>query len=149
MKRRESRELAFTLLFEWTFREDETLDEIIGLAEKCRETQVDDFARTLAAKTIERYIALDHVIQTHSDKWKLNRLSRVTLTVLRMSVCELSAMDDIPAGATINEAVELMKKYATEDEAAYVNGVLGAFYRSREDAGPEPSAQAELRPGEV
>lgn len=140
-KRRESRETAFALLFEWSFREDETLEEIIEQAEHCRDVQVDDFAKRLAGKTIDHYIQLDACIDRYSDKWKLNRLSKVTLAVLRMAVCELTYMADIPAGATINEAVELMKKYATTDEAAYVNGVLGAVGRSLDGEKPQEAAE--------
>lgn len=131
MTRREAREAAFLLLFEWSFREDETVDEIIELAKHCRQAEIDTFAAMLAGKAVEYVIAINDQIERHSDKWKLGRLSRVTLAVLRMGICELGYIEDIPAGATINEAVELMKKYATEDEAAYVNGVLGAFHRGR------------------
>lgn len=133
VKRRESRETTFTLLFEWSFREDETIDEIIELAEHCRAVQVNDFARSLAEVTVNYRVQLDALIEDYSDKWKLNRLSRTTLAVLRMSFCELTRMEDIPVGVTINEAVELMKKYATPDEAAYVNGVLGTYTRQHQD----------------
>lgn len=131
MTRREAREAAFLLLFEWSFREDETVEEIIELARHCRDAQIDDFAAMLADRAVAHIIAINHEIEQFSDKWKLNRLSRVTLAVLRMGICELGYIEDIPVGATINEAVELMKKYATEDEAAYVNGVLGAYHRGR------------------
>lgn len=134
MTRREAREQAFLLLFEWSFREDEEAEEIVELAEHCREAPVDDFAVKLFAKAVTYRLQIDREIEAHSDKWKLNRLSRVTLSVLRMGVCELYHMEEIPPGATINEAVELMKKYATEDEASYVNGVLGACNRARESA---------------
>lgn len=143
MTRRESREAAFLLVFEWSFREDEAMEEIIELARSCRGAEVDAFAAGLAEKTAAYRIQIDHEIETHSDRWKLGRLSRVTLAVLRMSICELSYMEDIPAGATINEAVELMKQYATEDEAAYVNGVLGAYNRAREAGGDEAAPAPE------
>lgn len=134
MTRREAREQAFLLLFEWSFREDETMEEIVELARHCRQLQTDDFVVELAEKTVGYAIQIDHEIERFSDKWKLGRLGRVTLAVLRMAVCEITYMQDIPAGATINEAVELMKSYATEDEASYVNGVLGAYNRALEQA---------------
>lgn len=130
MKRRESRETAFALVFEWSFK-DETLDEMIEHAAQSREIVVDDFAYALASKTIARAGELDELIGQYSDKWKLNRLSHVTLAVLRLSLCELTDFADIPVGATINEAVELLKKFATEQDAAYVNGILGAYDRER------------------
>jgi N utilization substance protein B len=55
----------------------------------------------------------------------------VNLAVLRLAFCELSLFSDIPAGATINEAVELVKTFGSEEDAAYVNGILGTYERSR------------------
>lgn len=144
LKRRESREAAFLLTFEWSFREDETLDEIIELARDCRDAEYDDFAKMLVTKTINHCIQIDKLIEKYSDNWKLNRLSKVTLAVLRMSFCEMLLMDDIPVGATINEAVEIMKKFATEDEASFVNGILGAYHRAElpeNDSETEESAE--------
>jgi N utilization substance protein B len=146
LKRTEAREIAFALLFEWTFRDDEALDEIIEQAQHCRELVIDDFAKELANAAIGHVQELDALIERFSANWKKNRLSRVTLSVLRLSLAELSLREDIPAGAAINEAVELMKKYATPDEAAYVNGVLGAYHRSRkgeEEAEPVPIPETE------
>ncbi|WRS28146.1 transcription antitermination factor NusB [Oscillospiraceae bacterium MB08-C2-2] len=128
MKRRDSRETAFALLFEWSFKDD-TLDQIIEQAELGRNTVVDPFAYQLASTAIENCTTLDILIQKFSQKWKLSRLSKVTLAILRLSVCEITLMEDIPVGASINEAVELSKKFSTEDEAAFVNGVLGGIAR--------------------
>lgn len=137
LKRRKSREAAFLLLFEWSFRTDEQLEELLEQAAMTRDIEIDDFARELCAKTIGNTGSLDGLIGKYSDKWKVNRLSKVTLTVLRMAFCEMSLFSDIPAGATINEAVEIVKAYGSEDEAAYVNGILGTYERSRNVSGEE------------
>lgn len=129
--RREARETAFALLFEWSFQPDESMDELIIQAERYRDAPVDDFCRALCGKTTANVEALDSLIETYSDRWKLSRISKVNLAVLRLAFCEMSQFTDIPAGATINEAVELVKTYGTEDEASYVNGILGAYERSR------------------
>ena len=63
----------------------------------------------------------------------MNRISKVSLSVLRIAICEMLYYDDIPLGASINEAVEICKKYASEDEYTFVNGLLGAFARSLEE----------------
>jgi N utilization substance protein B len=133
MNRRKSREAAFTLLFEWSFHGEDP-HVMIENACLCRELLADSFARDLCVKTIEGVENIDKLIEEYSDTWKISRLSKVTLSVLRLSFCELTLMDDIPVGATINEAVELCKQYATEDEAAYVNGILGKFNRDREQS---------------
>ncbi|MDR2932987.1 MAG: transcription antitermination factor NusB [Oscillospiraceae bacterium] len=129
--RRQSREYAFALLFEWSFREDESLDEILEQAKAGREQEPDDFALSLCSRAIENMAELDALIERYSDKWKLNRLSKVVLAALRLAFCELTQFPDIPAGATINEAVELVKTYGAEDESAYVNGILGNYERQR------------------
>ena len=129
--RRKSRETAFALLFEWSFKPEETLEEILEQAQDGVVPEVDAFARALCARTMEHVAEVDKLIETYSDKWKINRISKVTLAVLRLAFCELAFFSDIPPGATINEAVELEKIYATEDEAAYVNGILGTYERQR------------------
>lgn len=130
MKRRQSREQAFMLVFERSFR-DESIEEIIEQATDGRNIVVDDFAKNLAKETCDRLISIDDIIQKYSTKWKLNRLPRVTLAILRLSVCEIDNVDEVPISVSINEAVELAKKFSTEDDASYINGVLGAYVRER------------------
>lgn len=130
MKRRDSRESSFALLFEWSFKEQDTLDEMIEQATDARDLEVDRFSRELAGKAIDNVAKIDEAIESYSQNWKLSRLSKVTLAALRLSMCELMYFSDIPPGVTINEAVELVKKYGTEDEAAFLNGVLGSYARS-------------------
>lgn len=131
LNRRQSRETAFTLLFEWSFREDESVTEIIESAGQTRQLEPDDFARELYAKAAINASELDGLIEKYSDNWKINRLSKVVLTALRLAFCELLFFPDIPAGATINEAVELVKTFGADDEPAYVNGILGSYERQR------------------
>lgn len=64
-----------------------------------------------------------------TGKWKIERLNKVSLGIMRLAVYELKYLDDIPANVTINEAVELSKKFSGEDEYKFVNGVLGAIAR--------------------
>ena len=129
--RRKSRETAFALLFEWSFKQEETLEEILEQAQDGVVPDVDAFARALCGRAVEHVEELDKLIETYSDKWKINRLSKVTLAVLRLAFCELAFFSDIPVGATINEAVELEKTYGTEDEAVFVNGMLGTYERQK------------------
>lgn len=130
LTRRESREIAFALLFEWSFQHT-GLDEMLELAELARDVKVDEFAHSLVQKVIESHEELDALIEQYSQGWKLSRISRTVLSVLRMSFCELTKFGDIPVGASINEAVELVKKYGTDEEAGYLNGILGNFEQVR------------------
>ena len=131
MNRRKSRETAFCLLFEWSFHAGD-FEELVKNAQECREFEADDFALQLCQRAIEGVQELDALIEKYSESWKVNRLSKVTLNVLRLAFCEMTLMENIPLGATINEAVELCKKYAGEEDAAFVNGILGEYCRSRD-----------------
>lgn len=128
MKRRDAREAAMLLIFEKSFRE-ESMQEIIEDAVDSRALELDDYSKNLVLKTEDNAEDIDYYIEKYLDKWKLNRLPRVTLSVLRLAICELRYFEDIPVKVTINEALEIAKKYATEEDASYINGVLGSYVR--------------------
>ena len=125
MTRREEREQAFILLFEKTFNEETEIAELYDFAIENEVITGSDFIKSLAFKAWENVENIDSVIGKYSVGWKLSRISKVALAVLRLAVCEILYFDDIPAGVSINEAVELCKKYAAKEDAAYVNGLLG------------------------
>ena len=124
MTRHESRQEAFCLLFEKTFT-DMDIDEIIQGATETRELSVNDFTLQLAKGTLEHLDEIDALIESKLKNWKLSRISKVSLSILRMAVYELKYLADVPASVAINEAVELAKQYASEDDYSFVNGVLG------------------------
>ena len=130
MTRREAREQAFCLVFEMDFQ-TASMEEIVDQARQCRDLDLDDYAAQLAFKVAEGRQELDELITSFSTKWKVERLSRVSRALLRMAVAEiLQENQDVPVSVSINEAVELAKKYGGDDDAPFVNGVLGAFARS-------------------
>ena len=77
--------------------------------------------------TIEHLDEIDQLIESKLKNWKLSRISKVSLSILRVAVYELKYMDDVPTNVSINEAVELAKQYANEDDYSFINGVLGAI----------------------
>lgn len=132
MTRSAAREQAFMLLFEKLFNPDVDCGKIYELAAECEVIEENDFTHELFIKADENTPAIDGIIKANLRQWKIERISKVSLAVLRLAVCEIEYFDDIPVGATINEAVELCKKYAGEDEYIFVNGVLGSYSRSRQ-----------------
>lgn len=88
-----------------------------------------EYIRRLVSLCDEKRVEIDEYIQRYSKGWKLSRISRTALAVLRCAICEILYMDDIPDSAAINEAVELDKGYDEPDTVAFVNGVLGGFMR--------------------
>ena len=125
MTRRESREQAFILVFEKIFNAELSFEEIAEAALAADSHRPDAFAAELAEKVYENLEEIDAVIASNSRGWKLERLSRVALAILRLAICEIKFYDDIPVSVSINEAVELTKIYGTDDSPGFVNGVLG------------------------
>ena len=128
MTRHESRELAFILVFEKGFQEDMTVIELIENALELELFPENAFAETLARKVYDNLETIDSTINENLVGWSAKRISRVSRAILRLAVCELM-FTDVPVGVAINEAVEITKKYASDDDASYVNGVLGAVAR--------------------
>ncbi len=88
------------------------------------------YIRTLTAMSRERTEELDELIGRYARGWKSERISRTARAILRIALCEILYMDDIPAAVAINEAVELDKNYDEPETVAFVNGVLGGFMRA-------------------
>ena len=128
MNRRKSREAAFLILFEQSFRGGE-LREIAELARECRELEFDDEALQLAEGVSSHQAELDAEIGRYLKNWTLDRISRVALVLLRCSVYEFWLSKTVPQEISINEAVELAKKYTTPEDVAFINGILGSVSR--------------------
>ena len=128
MTRHESRQEAFCLLFERIFS-DATLEEIMENAVEGRELNLSKYAIELASTADAHQEELDAIIEPKLNKWKLNRISKVSLAVLRLAVSELYYEKDIPVSVVISEAIELTKRFSGEEDASFVNGVLGAISR--------------------
>ena len=127
--RRASREKAFALLFELSFQPGETIASLAANACEGDEAPADSLALRLAETASLHLEELDDTITKRLKGWKLSRISRVSHALLRLAVCEMLYFDDIPVGASINEAVELAKIYADADAPKFINGVLGSIAR--------------------
>ncbi len=132
MTRRESREQAFALLFEMMFN-DQPVEELAAAAGEARDTSVSAFALTLAVGTQAHLAELDEKIAAYSVKWSKERISRVALSVMRLAVYEMLYENSIPVSVSINEAVELAKKYGGDEDASFINGILGSISRENSE----------------
>ncbi len=128
MRRSEEREQAFYLVFQTLFSGEPS--EAIALYSEAMEP-VGEYAKALYNGVSEKQAELDDIIARYLKGWKINRLPKVNLSVLRLAVYEIIYCEDVPDSVAINEAVELGKKFASQEDAAFINGVLGAFVRSR------------------
>ncbi|WP_411676764.1 transcription antitermination factor NusB [Caproicibacter sp.] len=131
MKRREAREQAFALIFARSINH-ENIDDVVTAANEANDFPIDDFAETVAANVQTNESTLDETIESFTRGWKVSRLSKVSLSILRLAVYEILYEKDIPISVSINEAVELAKKYGTAEDAPFVNGVLGSLAKTQE-----------------
>lgn len=130
MTRSEAREQAFIVLFEKIFDEESTIAQIVENAREAELIKINSFAEALLNAIENNVEAIDNVITENAKGWTIARLPKVSLAVLRLAIGEMLYIDEVPAGVSVNEAVELTKKYGTADDASYINGVLGSVAKS-------------------
>jgi N utilization substance protein B len=120
------------LLFEIDYKMDEK--ETV-LEDYFNENETDDseksYITSMVKGTLENLKGLDEAIEKHSKGWKISRLARMDLCILRMGAYEM-LYSDTPVSVVINEAVELAKKYSTDKSGAFINGVLASISRSHQ-----------------
>ena len=128
MSRRELREQIFKLIFRAEFYDKEELPEQAKLffedyeleMKPENEAYISDKSNKILAKLDE----IDGMINKEAKGWTTERMGKVDLTILRLAVYEIKFDDDVPTGVAINEAVELAKRYGSENSPAFINGVL-------------------------
>ena len=126
MQRKQARENAFMLIFGSVCKSDETAEEIFSKATELRGLEYDQYVTDVFFGAYENAALLDEKMEKHLKGWKKERISPVSLATLRLGCYEMLFMEDIPAKVSINEAVELSKKYDDEKSYSFVNGVLNA-----------------------
>lgn len=129
IKRKEAREMLFTLLFETEFKSGDSVDEVYGISAENREIPDDAYIKKSFFEINEKTDLLDNVISKYARGWKADRLSKVSRSVIRLAVYEILFCKDIPANVSVSEAVELAKKYGEDKARAFVNGVLSSIVK--------------------
>lgn len=134
MSRREERQQALDFVFESMFRDDDS-EQAFDDALQARDIRVGEYARSIVEGVRSHHEELDGIIENNLKGWKKNRISKIALTILRIAVFEMIYVESVPTRVSINEAVELAKSYASERDASFVNGVLGAVAKTLEKSG--------------
>ena len=127
MQRRTARENTFLLIFERICKKDETAEEIFLKATEERGLEYDDYVRSVFFGSCENAEVIDASMEKHLVGWKKDRISPVSMAIIRLAAYEIMFVEDIPARVSLNEAIELAKKYDDEKSYAFVNGVLNAL----------------------
>lgn len=132
--RSEARQEAFKLIFQTEVNRDDIeflIDEM--LLHKPESKQNIDYIRAVLFGTLEKEEEIKKDISENlSGGWKIERISRVSYALLKLAIYEIKYMEDIPMKVSINEAVELDKKFDEPDNSAFINGVLGSFCRKNQ-----------------
>ena len=127
MQRRTARENSFILIFESICKSDEVAEEIFTKATEIRGLEYDDYVKQAFFGSYENAERINAAIEKHLMGWKKERISPVSMALIRLGAYEIMFMEDIPSKVSINEAVELAKKYDDEKSYSFVNGVLNAL----------------------
>lgn len=126
MRRRKAREYALQLLFQLDFTgksyTPQARDDF--WSEKKDSGEVREFAEGLVRGTVEHIGEIDNVIERVTENWALRRMAAVDRNILRFAAYEIFFRKDIPSAVTINEALEIAKKYSSSESASFLNGVL-------------------------
>lgn len=126
MTRREVREQLFVLLFQKEFYAENEFEEQMDTYFETHDFgEEQEAVKERLGSICEKLTEIDEQISAHSRGWKLDRIGKEELAILRLAVYEVIFDEEIPVGVAINEAVELGKKYGAEGGAAFINGMLG------------------------
>jgi len=124
-KRTLARELALQLMYQLDLRGTEVLEEAEDyIRQSSGDPEVLAFARDLLTGTWERRALIDSKIEEVAKNWQLKRMAAIDRNILRLATYELLFRDDVPPLVTINEAIDIAKKYSTKNSGPFVNGIL-------------------------
>ncbi|RPI38259.1 MAG: transcription antitermination factor NusB [Nitrospiraceae bacterium] len=126
MNRRRAREYALQMLFQHDFVGERSSLEFEGERSPDKKTDADvkKFAGELVTGTLKHLEEIDKVVQEAAEHWKMERMAAVDRNILRCAVYEIIYRSDIPAAVTINEALEIAKKYSSLESVSFINGLL-------------------------
>jgi N utilization substance protein B len=147
MSRRLARESAIQFLYSTDFNKNENLEEMLmeffEIDEEKNEDKPQDslntndirFSQEIIRGTLDKLEYIDRLLQSNITGWTKERIAKVDLAILRLALYEILFRDDIPESVSINEALELAKKYSTDESSGFINGVLGKIIRGSDIKG--------------
>lgn len=145
-KRTQARECALQILYQYEMNPEpmpEILRKFWSQQEGGFSDEVRDFAEKLALGTVEHQAEIDKVIERYADNWELSRMAMIDRNIMRFATYELLYLADVPPKVTLNEAVNLAKKFSQEESGKFVNGVLDKINHTETPKHPkdhDPSA---------
>ncbi len=136
MNRKKSREVAMKIVFEGSINSrpfEEIVEDAHFFNEDLDTNKLDmEYIKKIVTGVNDNYEEINAIIEENSENWKVNRISKTNLAILRVAIYEILFSEDVPAKVAINEAIELSKSYSDEKSIAFVNAILDKAYKSRE-----------------
>lgn len=124
-KRRRSRELALQILYQLNISNQEAPRAIAELQEHFSpEMEKDEFLERIILGIVEHRKEIDSLIEEYSENWRLDRMTMIDRAILRMAIFELIYCQEVPPKVALNEAIDLSKRYGSEESGSFVNGIL-------------------------
>ncbi|MEE9193819.1 MAG: transcription antitermination factor NusB [Thermodesulfobacteriota bacterium] len=132
-KRRLSRELTLKFLYQYDVyieqnkelnNFDEQLEGFFITQDVIKDIEIKDFFIILAKGVCDNRDSIDEIISKYSDNWKVSRISRIDINILRIAIYEMLNLSNIPHPVTINEAVDIAKKYGNNESGSFINGIV-------------------------
>jgi transcription antitermination factor NusB len=145
-KRTQARECALQILYQYEMNPEpmtEILKKFWSQQDEAFPEDVRDFAEKLALGTVEHQAEIDKVVERYADNWELSRMAIIDRNIMRFATYELLYLADVPPKVTLNEAVNLAKKFSQEESGKFVNGILDKINHTEKPKSPkdhDPSA---------
>lgn len=126
MGRKIAREAAMKLLYQLELQKDDKEEQISYVMDNEELTKKDKvYINSVVNGVLNNFKELDYLISNSSKGWKIDRIPRIDLAIMRISLFEIMHRNDIPVNISINEAVELAKKFSSDEAPSFINGVIG------------------------
>ena len=136
MNRRNARKNAFFLVFQMYFNQKEEFEQARELFfdhQQEVEEEEKDFILKETEGTKEHLAEIDEMISKKAKKWATGRMSKVDLAILRLAIYEICFSEEIPTSVAINEAIELAKKFSSDEAPSFINGILGSIAAEKQN----------------
>ena len=126
--RRAARQCVLKALFAYQFSKNNTIKQLVSKNPELRGNN--DFIHSLFDIVLENMKLAENIIESHLENWEIDRVALIDKILLKMGICEIYFIDDIPPKVTISEMVEIAKIYSTDESPVFINGILDAVFKN-------------------
>ena len=129
--RRAARQCVLEALFAYEFSKNDALSIVNQIINKNSQVKANqDFIQFLFECVLKNIKWSEEIIKSHLENWEIDRVAQIDRILLKMGICEIHFIDDIPPKVTISEMVEISKIYSTDESPIFINGILDAVYKN-------------------